>query len=286
VSRNALGKGLSALIPGRPPGEGPATPAVSLIPIDRISPNPHQPRKQFEPQALDELVESIRTRGVLQPVLVRKSAAGYELIAGERRWRAATQAGLKEIPALVKEAGKEESLVLALVENLQRENLNPIESARAYQDLADEFHLSQEDIARLMSKDRASIANYLRLLKLPLAIQEDVATGRLSMGHARALLALPDHARQQAARDQVIARGLSVRETEELARKVARPGRRLKPRKGATDPHLFAAEEELKRTLGTKVHIKRQGTRGMIQIHFHSDDELNRLVDHLMIVKP
>ncbi len=286
MSRKALGKGLSALIPGRQPAEGPGTPAVSLIPIDRISPNPYQPRKQFDSQALEELVESIRARGVLQPILVKKSAAGYELIAGERRWRAATQAGLKEIPALVKEAGKGESLALALVENLQRENLNPIEAARAYQDLTNEFGLHQEEIAHLIGKDRASIANYLRLLKLPLAIQEDVAAARLSMGHAKALLTLPDHARQQAARDQIVTRGLSVRESEELARKLTRATGKRKQKPVNADPHLFHLEEELKRTLGTKVHIARQGSRGVIQIHFHSDDDLDRLVDHIMTVKP
>jgi ParB family chromosome partitioning protein len=281
VPKKALGKGLSALIPERRTA---GTPGVTLIPVDGIAPNPHQPRKSFREESLKELAESIRTQGVLQPVLVKMSPSGYELIAGERRWRAAILAGLREIPALIKEAGREESTVMALVENIQRENLNPIEAALAYQSLADDFGQNQEEIARLVGKDRVSVANYLRLLKLPLAIQDDLATGSLSMGHARALLALTERKEQLHVRDLVVNRGLSVRETEALVRKVAQGSGRKSDthRHKSADPHMASIQEDLKRRLGTKVQIMPKGAGGSIQIQYHSADEFERLLEQLL----
>jgi ParB family chromosome partitioning protein len=280
AAKNVLGRGLKALIP-EAAGKG-GDLRVTLIPIGQIAPNPGQPRKKFSPEALEELTASIRDRGVLQPILVRRSVSGYELIAGERRWRAATQAGLVEIPAIVKEAGREDSLAIALIENVQREDLNPIEAAGAYHTLAEQFGLSQDDVARLVGKDRTSVANYLRLLKLPLAIQEDVSEGRLSMGHARALLALPERHRQVAARDTVIARGLSVRATEDLIRSLTRERASPASQRKASDPNVAAIEDDLRRRLGTKVALTTRGAGGAITISYHSPEELERLLEILL----
>jgi ParB family chromosome partitioning protein len=278
VSRKALGKGLSALIPERAGGENPG---VSLLPVDRISPNPYQPRKKISPEALEELVESVKTQGILQPILVRKSATGYEIIAGERRWRAAAQAGLKQIPAVIREADREGSLVMALVENIQRDDLNPMEAAGSYFRLTDEFGKSQEEVARLVGKDRATVTNYLRLLKLPAIVQDDLADGRLSMGHAKALLSLPDSERQIEARERVLAKGMSVREAEALMKKLARAKMSSRPKK-APDTHLSYIQDELKRRLGTKVLLKGKGRGGTIQIQYHSAEDLERILEILL----
>ncbi len=279
MTRKALGKGLKALIPEKP-NEG--SPGSILIPVDSISPNPYQPRKRMAPKPLDDLEESIRSQGLLQPVLLKRSASGYELIAGERRWRASRKAGLKEIPALIKEAGRQDSLAMALVENIQRENLNPVDSALGYQALVQEFGLTQEEVARTVGKDRTSIANYLRLLKLPSSVQEDLYEERLSMGHARALLSLTDRKDQLEIRDRIVAGGLSVRDAEKLVRKAGRrktqAGRKASPR----DPHLDSLESDLKRRLGTKVKITTRRKGGSIQINYHSADEMDRLLDILL----
>jgi len=280
--RPALGKGLSALIPDEPERQTTAT----EVDIDRLSPNKFQPRVALDEPRLDELAQSIKAHGVIQPIVVRKVGDRFQIIAGERRWRAARQAGLPRVPVVIKDVapGREGSLLeMALVENIQRENLNPIDEAQAYRRLADEFQLTQEDIAGAVGKDRASVANHLRLLKLPAEVRNEVATRRLSMGHARALLALPAEADILRLAREVIARGLSVRETESLAKKAAEGGPAPRPPAPAvaTDVHTRAAEERLRLLLGTRVRIVRRGTRGRIEIDFGSEDELIRIYDQL-----
>jgi len=280
--RPALGKGLSALIPDI--AEVPRT-APLEVDVDLLMPNAFQPRAQIDDARLEELAQSIKSNGVIQPIVVRRAGERFEIIAGERRWRAAKIAGLRRVPVAVRDvaAGQERSLLeMALIENIQREDLNPIDAALAYRRLADEFRLRQEDIADAVGKDRASVANHLRLLRLPDEVRADVASGALSMGHARALLALPnDDAQLQAARD-VIARALSVRETEALVKKI---GERAAPVSVAlpkpVDVHTRAAEDRLRLALGTRVRIVRKGKAGRIEIDFNSEDELIRIYDQL-----
>jgi len=279
--RFVLGKGLSALIPDAPePRVGPLE-----VDVDRLTPNAMQPRAQLDDARLEELARSIKSNGVIQPIIVRKTGDRFQIIAGERRWRAAQKAGLLRVPVVVRDVapGQERSLLeMALVENIQRENLNPIDEALAYRRLSDEFHLTQEDIATAVGKDRASVANFLRLLKLPDEIRADVAAGTLSMGHARALLALADEADQRRLARDVIARHLSVRETESLAKKMAegaKPSVELAPR--PVDVHTRAAEDRLRLALGTRVRIIRQGTRGRLEIDFASEEELIRIFEQL-----
>jgi len=277
--RPALGKGLSALIPDVP--EPPQLAPVE-VDIDLLSPNRLQPRRHIDEPRLAALAASIRANGVIQPIVVRKLDRGYQIIAGERRWRAAQQAGMGRVPIVVREvpAGDDRKLLeMALVENVQREDLNPIEEAEAYRRLSEEFQLSQEAIAGAVGKDRASVANYVRLLKLPDEVRAEVAGERLSMGHARALLGLPDGAAQRRAAREVIARGLSVRETEALVKKLSAPQTpRIEP---PVDVHTRAAEDRLKLALGTRVRIARRGAGGTIQIAFTSEDELQRLYEQL-----
>jgi ParB family transcriptional regulator, chromosome partitioning protein len=280
--RPALGKGLSALIPDAPH-------AVRAAPIeadiDRLIPNDFQPRAYADGSRLQELAQSIKSNGVIQPIIVRRAGDRFQIIAGERRWRAAKIAGLVRVPVVVREVepGHERSLLeIALIENIQREDLNPIEAALAYRRLADEFRLKQDDIATAVGKDRASVANYLRLLKLPDEVRNEIIAGRLSMGHARALLALPGEAEQRRTARDVIARNLSVRETEALVKKIAEgagapPPSAPKP----VDVHTRAAEERLKVLFGTRVRIVRQGSRGRIEIDFSSEDELIRIFEQL-----
>jgi ParB family transcriptional regulator, chromosome partitioning protein len=280
--RPALGKGLSALIPDVPePRSSPLD-----VDIDRLAPNDFQPRTQVDDAHLRELAQSIKANGVIQPIVVRPIGDRFQIIAGERRWRAAKLAGLLRVPIAVREVapGEEKSLLeMALVENIQREDLNPIEEALAYRRLADDFHLKQEDIASAVGKDRASVANYLRLLRLPDEVRTEVASGRLSMGHARSLLSLTDEADQRRMARDVIARSLSVRETESLVKKIVERG--APPREAAAPPpvdiHTRAAEDRLKLLLGTRVRIVRQGTRGRIEIDFVSEEELIRIYDQL-----
>jgi ParB family chromosome partitioning protein len=281
--RPALGKGLSALIPDTPlPGD--AFPVEADI--DHLTPNELQPRAYVDEARLQELAQSIKSNGVIQPIVVRRLGDRFQIIAGERRWRAAKLAGLRRVPILVREvaAGQERSLLeLALIENVQREDLNPIEAALAYRRLTHEFQLKQEDVAAAVGKDRASVANYLRLLKLPDEVRNEIGAGRLSMGHARALLSLPDEGGQRRLARDVIARHLSVRETESLVRKITEgghvPAERAAP--GPADVHTRAAEDRLKLLLGTRVRIVRQGTRGRIEIDFNSEDELIRIYEQL-----
>lgn len=270
MKRSALGKGISALIPEgaalRPGG-------VSDLPIDEIRPNPLQPRRHFPATSLAELAASIRTHGLLQPVVVAPAAeGGYHLIAGERRWRASRLAGLTRIPAVVRQAtGDTDQLALALIENLQREDLTPIEEARAYHHLRAELGLAQEAIAARVGKDRSTVANSLRLLGLPLAVQEAVDDGRLSAGHARALAGLADAGRQAALAERCAREGWSVRELE---RRLRPPVSKTVPR---VDPETAAAVERLSAVLGARVQIQRRRRGGDIRIAFSGEGELIRL---------
>jgi ParB family chromosome partitioning protein len=282
--RPALGKGLSALIPDLP--EPPPRTTTIEADIDRITPNPFQPRAHVDEARLQELAESIKSNGVIQPIVVRKVGDEFHIIAGERRWRAAKLAGLLRVPVAIRhlEAGQERSLLeMALVENIQRENLNPIEEAQAYRRLADEFHLTQEAIAAAVGKDRASVANYVRLLKLPDEVRTEVAGGRLSMGHARALLSLADEADQRRMAREIIARNLSVRETESLVKRIVdgEPPPHEPPAPKPVDVHTRAAEDRLKLLLGTHVRIVRREKGGRIEIDFNSEDELIRIYEQL-----
>jgi ParB family chromosome partitioning protein len=281
--RPALGKGLSALIPDIEPPRG----APLEADVDRLLPNDFQPRAASSDARLEELAASIRSNGVIQPIVVRRSGDRFQIIAGERRWRAAKLAGLTRVPIVIRDVapGREKSLLeMALIENLQREDLNPIDEALAYRRLADEFHLKHEDIAAAVGKDRASVTNCLRLLKLPDDVRGDVASGRLSMGHARALLSLTKAADQRRLAREIVAKSLSVRHAESLVKKITEdeaPSRdQISPK--PVDVHTRAAEERLKMLLGTRVRIVRQGRGGRIEINFNSEDELIRIYDQLI----
>ena len=271
MAREALGRGLRALLEGT---EAVGEAELMQLPVSQVRPNPYQPRQHFDTERLQELASSLQTQGLLQPIVVRRQLDGFELIAGERRWRAAQIAGLETIPALVRRASDEEVLGLALLENLQREDLNPLEEARAYQRLQTDFHLRQEDVAQYVGKDRSSIANALRLLKLPQVLQEDLEAGRLTMGHARALLALESEEEQLRLRDQILATGLSVRETEAhvRAQKRTAPDGRSKP------AHFVVIEETLQLHLGTRVAIRPGRKHGKIEITYTGEDDLQRLL--------
>ncbi|HKY23248.1 MAG TPA: ParB/RepB/Spo0J family partition protein [Vicinamibacterales bacterium] len=280
--RPALGKGLSALIPDVPdvrPGASPTD-----VDVDLISPNEHQPRHQFEDARLDELARSIKANGVIQPIIVRKIDNGYRIIAGERRWRAAQRAGLTRVPVVVKQVAEGQDaqfLEMALIENIQREDLNPIDEATAYEKLSTDFKMTQEAIAAAVGKDRSSVANHLRLLKLPQEVRAEVAGGRLSMGHARALLAINDEGGQRQVAREVITQNLSVRETEARVKRLGRPMPTERTTAPGPDVHTRAAQEKLKMALGTRVRIVRRGTGGRIEIDFTSEDELQRLYEVL-----
>ena len=285
--RPALGKGLSALIPDLP------EPAPRFSPlevdIDRLAPNDFQPRGHMDDARLEDLAKSITSNGVIQPIVVRKVGDRFQIIAGERRWRAAKLAGLLRVPITVRNvaAGEEKSLLeMALIENIQREDLNPIEEAMAYRRLTDEFRLRQEDVASAVGKDRTTVANVLRLLRLPDEVRAEVASGNLSMGHARALLSLADEADQRRTARDVIARSLSVRETESIVKKIVEglrpPAEPAAPK--PVDVHTRAAEDQLRLKLGTRVRIVRKGERGergRIEIDFGSEDELIRIYEQL-----
>ena len=279
--RPALGKGLSALIPDAP------EPRISPIEVDvdRLSPNELQPRGEMDRAALEDLAQSIASNGIIQPIIVRKVGDRFHIIAGERRWRAAKIAGLLRVPVVVRDVapGAERSLLeLALIENIQRENLNPIEEALAYRRLLDQFQMTQESVATAVGKDRATVANVVRLLKLPDEVRAEVASGTLSMGHARALLGLTSEADQRRTARDVIARSLSVRETESLVKKIAEGGSTPEPAAlKPVDVHTRAAEERLRLVLGTRVRIVRHGPRGRIEIDFGSEDELIRVFELL-----
>ncbi len=282
--RPALGKGLSALIPDVPDILT-TTPTTFEVDIDLLEPNDYQPRTAMEDEHLTDLAQSIKTNGMIQPIVARRTAGGrFQIIAGERRWRAAGRAGLAKVPVVIKDVDgddKQRRLELALVENLQREDLNPIEEAQAYHKLVTEFRMTQEQVAAQVGKDRTSIANILRLLRLPDEVRSEVASGRLSMGHARAIVSLQSDADQRRLAREVLARNLSVRETEALAKKESTATSVEARTEIKKDVHTRAAEEQLRLALGTPVEIKRRGKRGVIEIAFTNEDELQRLYEYL-----
>jgi ParB family chromosome partitioning protein len=277
-----LGRGLASLIPQRP--AGPSS-APAEIPIERIKRNPYQPRKRVDEDALRQLADSIRAHGVIQPILVTEQLDGYQLVAGERRLRAAQMAGLERIPAVVRQVADRDQLELALVENLLRADLNPLEEALAFRQLLDEFSFTQDELATRLGRARSTIANTLRLLDMRESVREAVADGRLTEGHARAMAGLPelDEARLL---ELIVARDLSVRQTEELARRLrdaaGQPPAGANPSRTATDPDLERVEEELRNALGTKVSLARSRRGGRIVIEYYSDEELGRLYDRLV----
>ena len=279
--RPALGRGLSALIPSAapPPPREPTQGRPTELDIDLLTPNPRQPRVHMDDTRLEELAQSIRSHGVIQPILVRRLGDTNEIVAGERRWRAAQRAGLLKVPVVYRDVPDDKLLEVALIENIQREDLNPIEEAQAYRRLTDELQLSQEAIATAVGKDRATISNYMRLLKLPQEVRNDLAAGSLSMGHARALITMGDEAAQRRIAREVVSRGLSVREAEQLVRRdgqvpVAAPPKRV-------DPNTRAAEERLRVALGTRVRILRKAGGGRIEVDFTNEDELQRIFEKI-----
>ncbi|HUX76107.1 MAG TPA: ParB/RepB/Spo0J family partition protein [Anaerolineae bacterium] len=284
--KSGLGRGLEALIPaigedGAAGAQG-AAQGVIEAPLASISPNPHQPRAPIRDQDLVELAASIQEHGVIQPLVVNRVLDGYQLIAGERRWRAARLAGLSTVPIVVKDVAPSEMLELALVENLQRADLNALEEAMAYRQLTEEFGLTQEQVARRVGKSRVAVANTLRLLKAARGVQEALLEGRISEGHARALLGLEQAEAQEAALKTVLKRELNVRQTEELVRRLLGL-RQQEPRAAqAVSPETRALEARFREALGTKVNLTRQGDRGRIVIHFYSEEELDALYERIV----
>lgn len=275
-----LGKGMAALLQVTETVD--ESKKYFVCPIEQIRPNRNQPRKHFAPEKLEELAASIREKGIIQPLVVTKKEDHYQIIAGERRWRASQKAGLREIPVVIQDVSEDWALEMALIENIQREDLNPIEEAEAYRNLMENFDFSQEEMARRVGKDRSTVANSLRLLRLPEGVREDVMHARLSMGHARALLSLDNDEDLLEARDQVVQKALSVRETEALVKKIKSFGAPGKARKKPqVNPQLQHLESELKKALGTQVKINSRGKGGKIEIAFYSPEELNRLLEFL-----
>jgi ParB family chromosome partitioning protein len=282
MSRRALGRGLDALF------AGPATLETEVVSIDisRLDPSSSQPRRVFNEKTLDELARSIKEKGILQPLVVRRSGERFEIIAGERRWRAAQRAGLHTVTCVIKDVPDDAVLELSLIENIQRDELNPIEEASAYRRLIEQLRLTQEEVARRVGRDRSSVANSLRLLRLAPGVQKLVEEEKLSMGHARALLAAGSPERQTALADAIVSRGLSVRETERLIREAANPknrgGKAAKASKRNKDEaNILAAESKLSRKLGAPVRIRISGGKGVIEIRFSSSDDLTRIFDTL-----
>jgi ParB family chromosome partitioning protein len=280
AKKHGLGKGLDALIPA---GEGVASAGggVLQLSVEHIQPNPRQPRHQVDPNDLKDLTDSIRAHGVLQPLLVTFDGTDYLLIAGQRRLQAARLAGLEFVPAILRQASEIQQLELALIENLQREDLNPLEAAEGYQRLCDEFSLSHEAVAQQVGKSRAAITNTLRLLKLAPVARQALAANRVSEGHARALLGLPTAQAQGAALQTVLKRDLNVRQTEELVRRLSGQ-RRTSVKTTRRSAEETALEDQLRQALGTRVLLRRGSRGGSIILHFYSDEELNALVDRLL----
>lgn len=281
TAASRLGRGLSSLIPTKQAtqnAESGTHGPVHRVPVSSLHVNRHQPRGTIEPKDLEELVASIREHGILQPLIVMPAGDGYELIAGERRFQAARMLGLTTVPVVVREATEQQQLELALVENLQRKDLNPLEEAEAFQKLVDEFNLTQEQIAKKVGKSRSHIANTLRLLGLPEVVKNAILDGTITEGHAKVLLSVDSPAEQRALLDKIIAHGLSVRAGEALVAS-RRPNKRS--RTAAADPNLNALQESLQRALGTKVAIERRGDRGTITISFFSREELTALIKRL-----
>jgi ParB family chromosome partitioning protein len=282
MQKQALGKGLGALIPDLSLLDDKEKQALGImeLEIDRIIPNEYQPRKVFNDERLQELAASIREQGVIQPILVHRIGANYGLIAGERRWRAARFAGLKTIPALVREATKRELIEQALIENIQREDLNPLEAAEAFKRLQDEFKLTQEDLAKRVGKERSTVTNFLRILGLPKDIKQHLVSGALSLGHAKAILSLERQRDQVITANRIVKKGLSVREAEALATKLKHPlGQRENRQRVSSD--YRSVEEKLRKSLGTKVSIKPRLKGGSIIIEYYSLEELDRILDKM-----
>ena len=300
MAKPALGRGLGALLGGSPPVGQPASVAspqipapapdprerVQRVPLHRVQPSSLQPRKDFSADSLRELADSIREQGIVQPLIVRERNGVFELIAGERRWRAAQLLQLAEVPIITREADDRTVLELALIENLQRENLNAVEEAQGYAQLAEQFHLTQEEIALKVGKSRAAVANATRLLKLPVPVLGYLREGRLSVGHAKVLLSLDDENLRQPAAERVLKEGLNVRQTEALIAKLSHPSP-AKPtaaEAGATkvgDPHVARLEDKLRERFGTKVHLRYSHGRGAVEIAFFNDDDLERILQIL-----
>ncbi|OGX17511.1 MAG: hypothetical protein A3K83_04555 [Omnitrophica WOR_2 bacterium RBG_13_44_8b] len=276
MERKALGRGLSALIPEKEVAE--RKDEIIYVQSDQIKPNPFQPREDFDNESIQELAQSIKEKGVIQPLLVRRKGDAYELIAGERRLRAANTLDLKELPIIVKDVEDRDSLEMALIENIQRQGLNPIEEAHAYQYLIDKFEVTQEKISEVLGKARVSITNTLRLLKLPQEIQEELKKGRISFAHGRTLLEVEDVNQQRRLAQLVISRDLSVRELEHLVKKYRPKGTKRRIGQGSREPYVAVLEEELQHILGTKVRISKGKKRGNILIEFYSQEDLERIV--------
>jgi ParB family chromosome partitioning protein len=283
LKKGGLGKGMAALL--QVPAAASADPRdYFLCPIEKIRPNRNQPRKQFAPEKLDELASSIREQGIIQPLVVTRRGDHYEIIAGERRWRASQKAGLHELPVVLREASDATVMELALIENIQRQDLNAIEEAHAYRTLVEQYELSQDEVARRVGKSRTAVTNSLRLLKLPEQIQHDIIDERLTMGHARALLALESAESLEKARHEILQRQLNVRATEELVRRLKVDPGAGSARKRLRQPDLLLSslEEQLQRRFQTRVAIRRSGSRrGRLEIHFSDADELTRIIDLL-----
>ena len=279
MSRRALGKGLEALIPEARRDAVPGRGGVVDLDIEQIAANPYQPRTRMSEVSLENLKESISEKGVLQPIIVRKKAGRYELVAGERRLRAAKMAKLETIPVVVKQVSDSEALEIALVENLQREDLNAIDEARGYNELIKRFSLTQDELAKKIAKDRSTIANVLRLLNLPEEVRAGLEEGRITRGHARALLGLSDEKHIRSIYRTVLHRGLSVRQVEALVRRKIKEKRRRSRTAPRVDPEIGRIEEELMRKLGTRVRIISQGGHGKIEIEFYSTDDLSRILE-------
>ena len=301
MAKTGLGRGLGALLGGAPSASpAPTTPkpvqakvpepipqqGLRRLALSQIHPSPLQPRKDFPAESLQELADSIREQGLIQPLVLRPVGTGFELIAGERRWRASQLAGLTEVPVVVREATDREVVELALIENLQRENLNPIEEALGYVQLNNQFQLTQEEIARRVGKSRVVVANAIRLLRLPEPIRDLVRHNRLSVGHAKVLLALPDIHQQQRLAQRIVDHGLSVRETERIVAQATEVGtdtkkEPAKPSSTTRDPLVGSIEERLRERLGTQVHLRHRDGKGALEIRYFSDAELNRILDIL-----
>ncbi len=274
----ALGKGLEALIPGVTLNGGDVSLSESIthVKLDNIVPNKYQARHYFNEQKIKELAASIQTNGLVHPLLVRRRDEGYELIAGERRWRAAKAAGLADVPAIVKEVNDAEMFELSLVENIQREDLNPLEEAEAYRQLMDNFNLSQEQLSQRIGKDRSSVANMLRLLKLPDEVKTEILNGNVSAGHARAIMGLESQEDQESLAQRITGEKLSVREAEEVVKKLRKISITTTKQKNV---HIMEAEEELQRALGAHVNIKYRKGKGKIEVKFYSEDDLQRIMN-------
>lgn len=290
TKKGGLGRGLDALfadVPVRGPANDPVdrdstadeTDAVKYIKVHDITPNVNQPRKIFNEEKLDELALSIKENGIIQPIVVRKKSKGYEIVAGERRWRASIKAGLDQVPCLIRELSDEQNMLIAIIENMQREDLNPIEEAEGLRQMTENFGLTQEQVSKSVGKSRPYITNSMRLLKLPDYIRESVADGRLSAAHGRTLVPVEDENKRRTLWEKIISEGLSVRETEALASQTAKPKKRPAVRR--KDPDAARTEEELKAIFGTKVTIGPTAKKGKIEIDYYSPEELNRLIDML-----